>query len=87
MLKNIKSLIYVFIFFFFIVFTINFYFSEANIVNTNKSRSLFADRLNTKTQNLPLLKNDTNKIIVFRNDIENYKKKKKKFKFFDLINN
>ena len=86
MLKKIKSLIYVIMFCSFAIFTISFYFSEANIVKTNKSRSFFTNKLNVVIQNLPLLKNDTNQAIVFRSDIEVYKGKKKNYKFWDLIN-
>ena len=34
---------------------------------------------------LLLLKNNTNNIIEYRNDIEVYKKKRKNYKFWDLI--
>ena len=34
---------------------------------------------------LPILYNDTNNIIIYSNEVENYKKKKKKYNFFDLI--
>ena len=61
-----------------------FYFSEENIKKVNKSR-LF---LLTKEENnfdLPILSTDTNNIIIYSNEVENYKKKKKKYNFFDLI--
>jgi hypothetical protein len=59
----------------FIFLTINYYFSEENIVYINKSRSSYALTL---YNNLPLLKNDTNNIIVYKNDLEEFKKKRKK---------
>ena len=62
-----------------------FYFSDQNINSTNKSRVLYPYKLNNKTENLPLLENDTSNIIEYRDDIEIYKKNKKKYKFFDLI--
>ena len=62
-----------------------FYFSDNNIRKTNKSRSLYSVKLITNTQNLPLLKNDTGDIIEYIDDIEIYKKKKKKYTFWDLI--
>ena len=62
-----------------------FYFSDQNIRETHKSISLYSVKLNTNTRNLPLLKNDTNNIIEYKNDIELYKKKKKKYTFWDLI--
>ena len=85
MLKNIKNIFYLGSFFIFIILTTRFYFSDQNIRETNKSRSLYSVKLNNNTQNLPLLKNDTNNIIEYINDIEIYKKKKKKYTFWDLI--
>ena len=85
MLKNIKNIFYLGSFFIFIILTTRFYFSDQNIRKTNKSRSQYSVKLNNNTQNLPLLRNDTNNIIDYINDIEVYKKKKKKYTFWDLI--
>ena len=85
MLKKIKNIFYVASFFIFVILTTRFYFSDQNIKEINKSRSFYSVKVNNKTQNLPLLKNDTNNIIEYINDIEIYKKKKKKFTFWDLI--
>ena len=72
-------------FFIFIISITGFYFSDQNIRETNKSRSFYSVKINKDTNKLPLLKNDTNDIIEYRNDIEVYKKKKKYYKFWDLI--
>ena len=85
MLKKIKYILYLASFFIFIILTIRFYFSDHNIKETNKTRSFYSVKLNTNMQNLPLLKNDTSNIIEYITDIEVYKKKKKKFTFWDLI--
>ena len=85
MSRKIKNIFYLGSFFIFIILTTVFYFSDQNIKETNKSRSFYSVELNNNTQNLPLLKNDTNNIIKYLNDVEVYKKKKKKFSFFDLI--
>ena len=85
MLKKIKNIFYLASFFIFIILTTKYYFSDKNIKETNKSRSLYSAKLNNNTQNLPLLKNDTNNIIEYINDVEIYKKKKKKYTFWDLI--
>jgi len=85
MLKKLKNIFYLGSFFIFIVLITKFYFSEQNIRETNKSRSFYSVELNSNTQNLPLLKNDTNNIIEYIDDIEVYKKKKKKYTFWDLI--
>ena len=68
----------------FIFLTMRFYISEKNIVKVNKSRSL--NTLNSTIEHsVPLLKNDTNNIIEYSDDLETFKKNKKKYKFFDLI--
>ena len=85
MLKKLKNIFYLGSFFIFIVLITRFYFSDQNIRETNKSRSFYSVELNSNTQNLPLLKNDTNNIIEYIDDIEVYKKKKKKYTFWDLI--
>ena len=85
MLRKIKNIFYLGSFFIFIILATRFYFSDQNIRATNKSRSLYSVELNNNIQNLHLLKNDTNNIIEYLNDVEVYKKKKKKYSFFDLI--
>ena len=85
MLKKIKNIFYLASFLIFIILTTRFYFSDQNIKETNKSRSFYSVKLNNNSQNLPLLKNDTNNIIEYINDIEIYKKRKKKFTFWNLI--
>ena len=37
-------------------------------------------------ENIPLLKNDTDNIIEYTDDVKNYKKEKKSYKFWDLLN-
>ena len=85
MLKKIKNIFYLSSLLIFIILTASFYFSDQNIKETNKSRAFYSVKLNNNTQNLPLLKNDTNNIIEYINDVEVYKKKKKKYTFWDLI--
>ena len=64
-----------------------FYFSDENVIYINKSRSSFSSKLNFNLEDLPLLENDTFDIIEYSDDIENYKKKKKNYIFYDLIKN
>ena len=85
MLKKIKNIFYLTSFFIFIILITRFYFSDQNIREIKKSRSFYSVKLNNNTHNLPLLKNDTNNIIEYLNDVEIYKKKIKKFTFWDLI--
>ena len=85
MFNKIKIIFYLLSFFTFIFLVLNFYFSDLNTKKTNKNRSTSLNRLVSDIQKLPLLKNDTEDIIEYKDDIENYKKKKKKYKFWDLI--
>ena len=85
MLKKIKNIFYLVSFFVFVILTTSFYFSDQNIQETNKSRTFYTVKQNNDLQNLPLLKNDTDNIIEYRNDIEIYKKNKKNYTFWCLI--
>ena len=63
-----------------------FYSSEKNIIKINKFRSIHSfETINEKTD-LILLKNDTENIIDYKDDLEIFKKNKKKYEFMDLIN-
>ena len=87
MLKKLIKIVN-FVFFLIFIFSItNFYFSERNIILTNKSRSVYAAEENNDVLNLPLLENDTQDAIEYTDDVEIYKKNKKKYKFFELIKN
>jgi hypothetical protein len=66
-------------------FIIKHYFSEKNILFINKSRSLFLTKIDN--EDLLILKSDTNNIIIYKNDIEDFKKKRKKRFWEKLINN
>ena len=85
MFNKVKIIFYLLSFFTFIFLVLNFYFSDLYIKKTNKNRSTSLNRLVSDIQKLPLLKNDTEDIIEYKDDIENYKKKKKKYKFWDLV--
>ena len=75
MIKKVKNIFFLISFIIFTFFTFNYYFSEENIIRINKYRSVYSlDSYN----DLPLLKNDTNNIIVYKNDLEEFKKKRKK---------
>ena len=87
MLRRIKNIIYLLSFFIFIFFTSNFYFSEHNVKKINKSRSIYINQSDHNLKNIPLLKNDTKNIVEYKDDIEVYKKKKKNYIFWNLIEN
>ena len=62
-----------------------FYFSEENIIAINKSRSSYALQPKFDLKDLPLIKNDTDNIIEYSEDVEIFKKNKKSYIFWDLI--
>ena len=82
--KIIKTFFIISLFVFFFLIS-KHYFSEENIIFTNKSRSSYALIANKNDKNLPILKNDTNNIIIYKNDLEEFKKKRKKRPWEDLI--
>ena len=85
MFKKVINLFFLLLFSIFTILTITFYFSDENVRKTNKFRSLYSINLNKMINNLPLLKNDTSDIIQYKNDVEIYKKKKKNYIFWDLL--
>ena len=85
MSKKVINLFFLLLFFIFLILTITFYFSDENVRKTNKFRSLYSINLNKMINNLPLLKNDTSDIVQYKNDVEIYKKKKKNYIFWDLL--
>ena len=84
MLKEVKYAVYLFTIFFFIFFVIKFYISENNIKRTNRIILQYQNKLDKKFNNLPIIKNDTNDIIEYTDEIEKFKNKKQR-KFWDLL--
>ncbi len=87
MYKKTKNIFFLIIFFSFIFFVTKYYFSEQNIIFTNKSRSLYLTTISLDRNNLPVLENDTSNIIIHINDLENFNNKRKKRFWEDLISN
>ena len=87
MFKKIINVLFLISFFIFILLVIKYYFSEENLIFTNKSRSSYSLMLNKYDNNLPLLKNDTNNIIIYKNDLEEFKNNRKKRSWEKLISN
>ena len=84
MLKEVKYVVYLFTIFFFIFFVIKFYLSENNIKKSNKVIIQYQKKIDKKFNNLPIIKSDTNDIIEYTNEIEEFKNKKQR-KFWDLF--
>ena len=84
MLKEVKYVVYLLTIFFFIFFVIKFYISEDNIKRSNKVIFQYKNELDKRFSNLPIIKDDTNDIIEYTNEIEEFKNKKKR-RFWDLL--
>ena len=83
MLKEIKSLIFIFIICLFLFFTGRYYFSDTNKKNSYRSLNSINEKIKIYSNNLPTLKDDTKNIIKFVDQSNN--KKKKKFNFWKLL--
>ena len=84
MLKEVKYVVYLLTIFFFIFFVIKFYLSENNIKWSNKVILQYQNVSDKKFINLPIIKDDTNDIIEYTSEIEDFKNKKQR-KFWDLL--
>ena len=84
MLKEVKYVVYLLTIFFFIFFVVKFYLSENNIKWSNKIMLQYQNVLDKKFINLPIIKDDTNNIIEYTSEIEDFKNKKQR-KFWDLL--
>ena len=78
MFRKIKNTLFLIIFSIFTFLVTKHYFSDENVIFTNKSRSSYALQVNIDNKSLPILKNDTKNIIIYKNDVEEFTKKRKK---------
>ena len=85
MFRKIKNTLFLIIFSIFTFLVTKHYFSDENVIFTNKSRSSYALQVNIDNKSLPILKNDTNNIIIYKNDVEEFTKKRKKRLWEKLI--
>tara|TARA_B100001123_G_scaffold184057_1_gene210683 strand:- start:76 stop:366 length:291 start_codon:yes stop_codon:yes gene_type:complete len=76
--KKIKNTFFLIIIFIFIFLMFKYYISEQNIILTNQARSSYETSLIYNTNDLPILKNDTNNILVYVSDLDVFKDKNKK---------
>ena len=87
MFNKVKNLSFLVLFVLFIFSITRYYFSEQNVIFTNKSRTSYSLKLYDGKINLPILKNDTNNIIVYKDYLEEFKNKRKKRIWEKLISN
>ena len=85
MFKKIANIFFLISLFSFMFLVTKHYFSEQNLIFTNKSRSSYSLMLNKYENNLPLLKNDTNNVIIYNNELEEFKNKRKERPWEKLI--
>jgi len=83
MLKKMKYLIFVFIIFLFLFLTGRYYFSDTNKKNFYRSLNSIDEKINTYVKKLPVLEDDTKKIIEYAE--QSNSKQKKKFNFWKLL--
>tara|TARA_B100000427_G_C15403621_1_gene548817 strand:+ start:216 stop:476 length:261 start_codon:yes stop_codon:yes gene_type:complete len=85
MIKELKYLFFILSIFFFLFFTIKYYFSNNNYKYSYREISIIDKKIELRKNNIIFLKNNTDNIIEF---IENRNKKEiKKYSFWDLLYN
>ena len=85
MIKELKYFLFIVSIFFFIFFTLRYYFSDTYKKKSYRSLSRVDEKIIVFSENLKTLENDTNNIIEYveyRND-----KNKKKYFFWELLKN
>ena len=86
MLKRLKNIFLLSPFFILAILMIKYYLSEKNKIFTDKSRTFYQLKPSKNIENLILLKNDTNNIIIYKDELEDFNKKRKKRIWETLIN-
>ena len=84
-MKKVIHTSYLLISIIFIVIVFSIYFSEENRIKTSKFRAGYQASVNLNSESLPLLENDTKDIIKYLNNSTISQKKKKSYKFWELL--
>ena len=82
MIKEIKYFIYLIIILIFIFFSVKYYFSEDYKKKSYRSLSNLEKKIDLYSQKLPILEDDTQKIIEY---VKNTQTKKRKYYFWELL--
>ena len=85
MISNLTKYIPTILVFFFIFAIFYFYNSDINKKNDLQKNLIFHNLLKEKEESLTIVENDTNDILDFKSDVDNYLKKKKKRYFWNLL--
>ena len=83
MVKEIKYLFFTLVIILFLFFSGRYYFSETNKKNSYRSLNSLDEKINIYVEKLPVLENDTKKIIEYVE--KSNKNKKKNFNFWKLL--
>ena len=87
MLKKVIKIFFLISITLFTFLILKFYFSEENKIKTVKLRTNYIYKLSNNIEQLPTLLNDTNNIIEYNKNYDEFKIKKNKRKFRDLLEN
>ncbi len=82
MIKEIKYFIFLIIILIFIFFSVKYYFSEDYKKKSYRSLSNLEKKIDLYSQKLPILEDDTQKIIEY---VKNTQTKKRKYYFWELL--
>ena len=85
MIRELKYLFYILVIFIFSFLSLKFYFSDDNKKNSYRSLKLVDDKIIIYSQNLIMIKNNTNNIVEYVE--KTIDKNKKNYNFWKLINN
>jgi len=85
MIKELKFVFFILIIILFLIFTGRFYFSDENKKNLFRSINNINSKINSFSENLIVLKNNTNYIIEYTENEKN--NDKKKYYFWELLRN
>jgi hypothetical protein len=83
MLKEVKYLIFLLIITLFIFFTVKYYFSDSYKKKSYRSLTSINEKIETYSQELPILEDDTQNIIEYVKNTQT--QKKKKYYFWELL--
>ncbi len=85
MIKEIKYFLYVLTIILFTFFSVKYYFSDTHKKKSYRSVQSIEEKIVTYSENLPVLKNDTDNIVEYVKNINN--ESKKKYHFWELLFN
>ena len=85
--KKIIPILFLLIHLTLLFIVMNYYASEENKLLVNKSRSSYSVRLNENLKDLATLEKDTENIIIYLDDLQDFKSKRKKHFWEKLISN